>query len=742
MERRIFFKNIGLGIGSSLLNQGAKSQQQAPAVFKYPGIQSLADATNEQGEVALRLAWQNDADHDIEFDLQIEVEGGASSTRTKCYFIEPPDQCFSHNVSQSLHLDPADGDVLVAWILQGTETTLVRVQTGSIGNHQFTLGEVLKKGELQFGEKTKLTINLLGYREVGRMTLTDLHIQDQEKFRFTIMADPQGGDPRIDTNDAPTRMKIHNAFVEETVKRITELDPPSLFTLILGDFVDSKGQQGNFLHMEDLIKPLRHPILLEVGNHESPYRADFTPAYNMTDLDNFFASQKRVNGLEKILYSFDLGQWHLVVWPDPLRHNFWSTHPHYFDWLEKDLEHHKDRSVIFMHHVPLHPIGIDPLTSYVESTSVKQLLVDILSRHGNVKLVVSGHVHIPLRASLKTAVTYRGMKMINLPAAGFRPRAFGEPDFFGGPEQGVGIIDINGGKLKVHFQSVTREWFTYPETLPDFDDHNYALWFQQPWELPIQSSLVNGDFLLGLDSWHQRYVYTEDQNPSNIREVRSTSDGKKALYLYSRKRDYDTPGQDRLPQHINRIVQCVSLEGKRFPELSLTYLLDETCYDSTSLNGLFIWLECYRQAHQVANLIYAPGKVYGSLTKRFGRRQLADVLYFDLPAKEGQWHQVSLPLAKDFKSADERSRTFQELHADRMLIYLGTWTVNEGLGQEAGVFIREILLAEGNEESPTTPKKSDKDIWYSRIDHVAGDHQYADQALVYPFGLRGEKSPT
>ncbi len=89
------------------------------------------------------------------------------------------------------------------------------------------------------------------------------------------------------------------------------------------------------------------PVLFSVGNHETRYQIDFGPGYNMEGFNNYFEAQKKVNGLNKLLYSFNLGQWHFVVWPDPLRENFWETHPHYFDWLEQDLEKHKARPTVF-----------------------------------------------------------------------------------------------------------------------------------------------------------------------------------------------------------------------------------------------------------------------------------------------------------------------------------------------------------------------------------------------------------
>lgn len=737
MQRRKFFRNMGLGLGSGLLAPHLLACAPPMAKEGYSGIRALSDATNVDGELALRLAFVPVGERATSLPkVRIKISKKGRLKRTKSYFLEPPDKWLPEQGIGNMQLKPNDSDIIVVWIENADESTTVTISTGR-EPLRFTLGALLEKGELHWEKQDMISVNFLGYLEIGELDTAGLGIQNQQRFRFAVMADPQGGDPNAPNNEAPTRIKIHNAFIGETVERINELEPPPTFTLVLGDFIDSKGQPENFLEMEKLIKPLKMPVLLGVGNHETPYDADFSPGYNMAPLDHFFDSQRRVNGIDKILYSFNLGQWHFVVWPDPLRPNFWATHPHYFDWLETDLSKHRDRPTVFLQHVPLHPIGIDPLTSYVESVSVKKLLVDILAEHGNVKYILSGHVHIPLKASVKTAVSYCGMNMINLPAAGYRPRAFGEPDFFGGPEQGVCVIDVNEEALTVHYQHITKEWFTYPKSFPEFDDKKFPLWFKQPWQLPLQDTIANGDFAEGLRNWHERFVYTEDENPSNIREVRKGPGNKNALYLYSRKRDYDVPGQDRVPQHINRVFQAVSLKGRKNPRLIVHYHLDENHYDPESLNGFFIWLEIYNSSENVANLIYSAGKIYAGLTKGFGKGSNSPDYHLDLPSKTGKWHTASLAIGKDYSMANEKNRIFDALYADRVVIHLGTWTVNEGMGQEAGVFIDNINIEEGLDEGSEAILKSEKDIWYRKNKHIAGDHQYTDQSAVYPEGLRG-----
>ena len=112
--------------------------------------------------------------------------------------------------------------------------------------------------------------------------------------------------------------------------------------MVVGDYTDSQGEKENYQAMEKMYSKLKSPLLLEIGNHETRYNMKSEPGYFMDGFSNFFTAQKRLNGLEKLLYSFNIGRYHFVVWPDPLRHNFWENHPHYFEWLERDLEKYKN----------------------------------------------------------------------------------------------------------------------------------------------------------------------------------------------------------------------------------------------------------------------------------------------------------------------------------------------------------------------------------------------------------------
>lgn len=564
---------------------------------------------------------------------------------------------------------------------------------------------------------------------VGEIAPADLGIQvASEDFDFVIFADPQGGDPAEKTNDAPERVAIHNPYILRNIQAVKRLEPQPAFLVVAGDIVDSKGQRANYDAMLDMLGDLEVPVLFELGNHETRYSARITPD-DMSELENYFRAQKQINGLDKLLYSFDVGRWHFVVWPDPLRRGFWDAHPHFFDWLDRDLRKHADRPTIFIQHVPVLPIGIDPMIAYAESVPVKRRLLDILTRHGNVRYVFSGHTHIPLRASLKTARTYKGIQFINLPAAGYRARAFGEPDFGGTASQGFALVKVRGDQATVQFHRLEGETFTYPDEFPKFRPEDWPLWLSQPWELPAHKQFVNGGFEDGLKGWARRFVYVEDKDPSVVCEATEARNhsGEKSLYLFCRERGYHIRGQDRMPQTINRLSQAVTLEKGISPVLHFAFRPDGRHFDPQRDCGSYVWLEGYRDSEALLHMVYWIGKAIGSPTGLYGRRP--SYVHWDITATPDEWHDVQIDVAGDHDRGPE-GPSFDELDLDRMVLTLGVWTENAGKDQAIGVYFDDIRLAPQTVATERTSRvdghaierKLPIEIWNKRITHIDGEH--------------------
>ena len=741
MKRRNFIKQSGLGfsaavIGRQALNDG--DQRLSFEDYKYPDVESLQDILSKDNQVILRLAFQPaEGKRQAHHKGKLKING-ADIHKIKEFFFEKEEDYFNTgknewNISSTSELS----DILVVWLDRTSEKTLITI-TNNSDKFSLSLGELIKRGEvLAFPDDEPVTINYLLDKEIGELSPDELLFKDPgEDFSFIVLADPQGGDPTHPENNA-VRMKIHNAFAEESIRLVNELEDQPLYAMILGDIVDSQGQTENFRVMNDYLSRLKSPVLYELGNHETRYRAVFTPGYNMDAFSNYFAAQKEINGIDKLLYSFNAGKWHFVVWPDPLRTNFWETHPHYFDWLEQDLEKYMDRPTLIFQHVPVHPPGINPFESYLESPYVKRTFLEIISKNGNVKTVLSGHAHSPVKASFKTAVSYKGINLITLPAAGYRPRGFGEEDYFGGPSQGFLIGKVEGEAMKLKYKTVTEEVFEFPDKFPEFKSGDYPLWLNYKWEMRGGNGLKNSDFKNGLDGWARPYIYQEDKEPSNICEVREAGPGgdSNSLFMYSRKRGYDAPGQDRLPQTMNSICQVISFQDGTFPVIKLNYKIDGSTSMTDGLCGGYIWIEGFAQSRKYINLMYWANKAYVNLGGKYSQNRFAEPMHITLPMNPDGWQAIQINAADDFNRYSKDLK-FNDLDLDRLVLNFGVWTLNDGRDHSFGMYYNNPQLffesiapdwntnVDGQEVSETA--LADK-WWLGKLisfTRVGGEHRY------------------
>lgn len=677
---------------------------------------------SDKGELAIHISFTCIGENRIsDFDGRLESSDGHIQ-KMKAYpfdtHLEVEENRFTGRTASFKQ------SVLVVWLDQFDEKTSLKLSVGN-KSKAFTIATLLKdhEGVLSTNE-INAAVSLLSYHETGLINPEHLGISPPaDNYMFCVMADTQGGDPTDPSNDSPTRMKIHNAFIEESVRLVNQQDNP-LFNIVIGDIVDSKGQWSNFRKLLEFLGEVKCPTFFTVGNHETAYNVTFPPEDRLSGFTNFFKAQDQMNGMDELLYSFNLGEWHFIAWPDPLRNNFWELHPHYFDWLENDLEVHASRPTVFFHHVPVTPIGIDPLVSYVEPIYVRNLLINILAKHGNVKYALSGHVHIPIKSSFKTAFLHKGIKFINLPAAGYRPRAFGEPDFDGRPSQGIGRMNVSGREATLEYVTVTGEVYRYD----DYNEFTDSLWNIQKWDLPLNKTLMNGSFASGLDHWHQQYVYQEDIDPSNVREVVTLdSNPESALHLFSSSRGFPIPGQDRLPQSINYIAQAVALDSSDSPSLAFQIkpLSEETLDDS--YNGIYLWIEGLSGRFKRLNLVYSFGKILFQVGGKYADIAHVKPIHYNLPLTFDNWNEVRINVNQDYEKVSEAS--FKDLHLDRLVINLGSWTVNDGNSQKAGALLTDLVLDRadkrpGHGNGKVLSPKASENIWYGGIDHIAGEHIY------------------
>lgn len=736
MKRRKFIKGVGMGSAAFATSgaYGALNRSDRPVLseYVYGPIESLKDVLSQEGLVVIRIAVKNNPENEgYQLSGRIKVRR-TTIERSKSYFFENDEEYVSDPISFETGTMGSDKEVMVLWLRDASVESALQIT----GNPDFliSLEELIIKGELSVSQEgITISANFLLDREIGEVKLDDFGAEEAgDDFSFVAMADPQGGLPD-DKDKLKTRMKIHNAFIEESVDLVNRLDFDPLFTIVAGDVCDDWGYEKDLAQMNAFLSKLKSPVLYGIGNHETLLRSQFGPGYNMDAFSNYLAAQKEINGLDKLLYSFNAGQWHFVVWPDPLRTNFWETHPHYFDWLERDLSRHKERPTMVFQHVPSQPIGITPHINYAESVYVRRSFLELCAKHGNVKYILSGHVHIPVKASFKTAVSIKGIKLINLPAAGYRPRSFGEADYYGGPSQGIAIIHIRGDQASIQYKTVTEELFDYPEQLPEFDESSYPLWLKEKWELPAGDQIENGDFRDGLNGWARRFVYIEDVHPSNLRESRPAPGREgSALYLYCRRRGYQAPGQDRLPQDINRISQAVRLVPGEAPGIRFSYMIDSSITDPDGYSGGYLLIDGYAGSNRVLKFIYSAGKIW---VNNWGARNLnRDVPYhhFALSAKPDIWHESTLNLRDDYKKVAP-GNNFSDLKLDRLVLTLGVWNINDGDEQAVGIYFTGFNLQSGksapsNIDGVPIEAKAEEEIWWFNKTwpwvNASGEHRY------------------
>jgi hypothetical protein len=297
MKRRNFIR--GLGLGSAVLVSSKTAGFNHDPVntplppFDYGKILSLDDAKTEEGLIIVRIQLEDHPDKESFFHKgKIKVKE-AKVRRMKSYFFEQDEDEFSGDLSTyEVHLNGNDTEVIVLWLADASTSTRISLQGGR--NCQFRISDILDNEEVELEcEGMRIKANLLLDREIGEIRLADFGAEEPgENFDFIAMADPQGGNPD-DEDQLDTRMKIHNAFIQESVALAKRLDFDPLFTVIIGDVCDKWGYEKDLRQMNAFLSELKSPVIYGIGNHETLLRSEFGPGYNMQAFHNFRTADLR-----------------------------------------------------------------------------------------------------------------------------------------------------------------------------------------------------------------------------------------------------------------------------------------------------------------------------------------------------------------------------------------------------------------------------------------------------------------
>lgn len=203
--------------------------------------------------------------------------------------------------------------------------------------------------------------------------------------------------------------------------------------------------------------------------------------------------------------------------------------------------------------------------------------------------------------------------------------------------------------------------------------------------------------------------------------------GYEALYLFSSKRKYHIPGQDRLPQTINHLCQTIRVEGVPFL-IQLDYCLDkETAGLTESWAGGFVWLEGFHGSTKLVNLAYWVGKGNSQLSDRFTDAQDVPLVHYQLPAPDERWQRAQLNWRRDYGNLG-----LDLSGLDRLVMNLGTWHINDGDSRGFGVYFTNIkrlpVAGLSRVAGNNMQLMPDEALWrmnkYEPFVHIAGEHRY------------------
>ncbi|WP_395378010.1 metallophosphoesterase family protein [Marinicella sp. W31] len=233
---------------------------------------------------------------------------------------------------------------------------------------------------------------------------------DVDSFKFYLSADPQMGEAYSYHPEVRTLNYLLHRFVTGVN---AETDKPD-FVVFNGDLVHNV-HPDSFANFRNLVRPISVPVVLVHGNHDGVYPDT-----------QFLDAQQDLSGYRNYNYSFDYGRWHFVVLAAPEQYPTTAMKEETLAWLRADLAANQDRPTMLFMHYHILPVGLSQLEFYTYNPqSFKNELLDVITSPGNVKYVMSGHVHSGLKAANKTKLEYRGTNFFVAPTP-VVARMFGE----------------------------------------------------------------------------------------------------------------------------------------------------------------------------------------------------------------------------------------------------------------------------------------------------------------------------
>ncbi|MDZ7266533.1 MAG: metallophosphoesterase [candidate division KSB1 bacterium] len=531
----------------------------------------------------------------------------------------------------------------------------------------------------------------------------------EKAFTFGIWGDPQvahyAPGTRLGSEENKANAKTVVPRLQQTVALTNRLAPA--FVITLGDNIHNTGEWENFNVFVQAVQPLQMPLYLLMGNHDHVPAAD-TLAGNplgRREFANFRWAQQQINGLDKVNYSFDAGDWHFILFSQPGGHGYGvdaylERHPEYLAWLEADLAANRDRPTMFFTHHPLLPVGRVQFDHYGPGAAHRARLVELLTRHGNVQYAFFGHVHNTVAAIPLISWRYRGTAFIVMPnAANFARQA----DYLETAQSswGLGLVRLNGAQCEsITFHTLAGESIALdPATFEEYDDRRYG-YLQPEWALPAAESIRNGSFEEdGPAGWFVNHLLPYENPPVQKRLVVTGGafEGSRFLQLYTKARAsvYDT--QSYLTVEVRQAVSAPA--AGQWPVLKLHYKIAAAEYRFPEVCQPFIMVAGFKAGERVHRfaLAYSLGEPFSFFGVRGPYVCLKLAPVFD------EWRELTLYPRSDFaRYFPEKS--WENLAIDRVVVTLGVHNANyspTAENAEAGAGFDKVSWT--TTSSPTPP---------------------------------------
>lgn len=249
-------------------------------------------------------------------------------------------------------------------------------------------------------------------------------------MKFVVLSDLHLGPPGTAVNGLDPAKRLVAA-----VEAINRDHPDAAFVALAGDLAD-RGEVAAYYLLQDILSALRVPCHITLGNHDDP----------QAFLSVFGA--ERLHPQARVSEVLDQGGYRIIL----LDTTTPGTHAGALcegrrNWLIAQLDEAEDRPVIIvMHHHANRlslPVDLIPLADGAG-------FAEILKRHPDVRMVISGHVH------LTTSGVWHGLPVTTLAGSHYSvnphlPGMAGAQLRLEGPAQMAVVLAETDGVV-VHFQ--------------------------------------------------------------------------------------------------------------------------------------------------------------------------------------------------------------------------------------------------------------------------------------------------